>query len=77
MNLMRRLVNWLFAPDPWAGRSVVRSYDPKAWRHPPEPECAREWDESLMIRKGGINSKPNYPRPNIHPVPTNKNLKIP
>jgi len=28
------------------GRPIVRSYDPRKWPCPPEPDCQEEWNET-------------------------------
>jgi len=34
------------APKTFKGRPIVRSYDPRKWPYPPEPDCQEEWNES-------------------------------
>ena len=34
------------APQTFKGRPIVRSYDPRQWPYPPEPDCQEEWNES-------------------------------
>jgi hypothetical protein len=31
---------------PFKGRAVVDCYEPLEWRHPPEPDCVREWEQA-------------------------------